>query len=114
MATKNKTKIIAFRVNPKLFSWLKNKAIEKNCNIGDLIRDAVLAYKEINLLPENMRFSNSLHVEGAKYSIMTFRLLERFIRTSKNIKDSDETINAALKFTKSEIDKLRTCSRSFN
>jgi hypothetical protein len=77
------TEIITTRISEYLSNWLKKHAEQKNCSVNDLIKECILAYKQLQEVPDSMRFSNLLEVHGAKAAIMTYRLLEVFIRTTQ-------------------------------
>lgn len=90
----NRTQHITARMDEDLVSWLKDVAEQKNCSLSDLLKESVLLYKQHYETPENMRFSNLIHTQGAKAAMMTYRLLERFIHaTEKEI--SKEIVGAA-------------------
>ena len=89
----NKTQHITARMDEDLVLWLKEMAEQKSCSLSDLLKESVLLYKQHCETPENMRFSNLIHTQGAKAAMMTYRLLERFIHKSEIV--SKETVNEA-------------------
>ena len=77
------TELITARLDIFLANWLKDHAEQKNCTLNDLIKECILLYKQLQQIPDNMQFSSLLEIQGAKAAIMTYRLLERFIRTTQ-------------------------------
>jgi hypothetical protein len=86
---------ISARIDPALATWLKEEARKRNCSLNDLIKEALLFFKEnqANDLRENMRFSDLLHVQASKAAIMTYRLLESLVQKTQS--DSKEIITKA-------------------
>lgn len=78
------TEHISARIDSNLVEWIKDIAEQKNCSLSDIIKESILLYKQHCETPENMRFSNLIHTQGAKAAMMTFRLLENFIHKTEN------------------------------
>ena len=96
---------ITARVDESLANWLKEHAEQKNCSVNDLIKESIFLYKQLYCAPDNMKFSNLLQVQGAKAAIMTYRLLEQFIRTTEE--HGKEIIVAAGNHGLQEISKWK-------
>ncbi len=104
------TESIAARIDGDLVAWLKDMAEQKNCTVNDLLKECILLYKQHSEIPENMQFSNLLHVQGAKASIMTYRLLEKFIYKTEKV--SKEIIVEAGNQGLKEIDKWKIANNN--
>lgn len=96
---------ITIRLNAELLDWLKRKSKSNLTNINNVIRDALLLYKEFDSVPKEMQFSNLLHIQGAKAAMITFRLLKKYI--SDTHEGGEELVNFTLNNIKKEFDEYR-------
>lgn len=72
--------MIGVRIDSELSAWLKEKATSNNCKVSDLIREAILVFKQAETISEDMRFSDLINTKGAKAALMSYRLLEKFVQ----------------------------------
>ena len=79
---------VTIRLDQELYEWLKQTAVIKNCKISDLIRESIVKMKKYQNVPNDMQFSDLLDIHAAKASVMTYRLLEKFIRTTQEQGDA--------------------------
>ena len=68
------------RLNPELSGWIRKKARAEKCSTSDLIRKAILTFKQVEETPDDMRFSNLINIQASKATMLTYRLLEKFIK----------------------------------
>lgn len=101
----HKNDSITIRLDKELSDWLKQKAITKNCKVSDLVRESILKYKEMEIIPDDLVFLPSLHVKGSKAALMTYRLLERL--THELIENGGEVIEAARECSQHDIEKCK-------
>ncbi len=97
--------VVTTRLDSNLNSWLKEKANSKNCKVSEIIRDAILTYKNFEELPANMQFSELMLMQGAKSAMMAYRLLARFV--AQTTKSGDEIVRTAFDFTNTEFEQFR-------
>ena len=83
--------IITARVGEELADWVKQKAKKEGINISETVKEAIKLFKEMEDIPEDMRYSPTLHIQGSKASILTFRLVEKL--AYKLIDDENELKN---------------------
>lgn len=102
----HRTQHITARMDENLVTWLKDLAEQKGCSLSDLLKESLLIYKQYCEIPENMRFSNLIHTQGAKAAIMTYRLLEKFIH--KTEQSSKEIVDEAGELGLKDIAKWKT------
>lgn len=94
---------IGLRVDTELADWLKEKAAAKNCNVSDLVREAIIVFKQLEDLPKDSKYSAMLNVKSSKAAYMTYRLLEKFIQHALP-NDGNKIIVEATTTAKKEID----------
>ena len=99
------TDVVTARIDKKLATWLREKAVSENCKINDVIKDAILAYKQFDELPKNMQFSELMLMQGAKSAMMAYRLLARFVVQAPN--GGEGMVRAAFDFTNTEFEQFR-------
>lgn len=98
---------ITVRLDSEMVDWLKKKSKNENSNISDLVRESVLLLMKTDNVPENMKFSDLLNVQGSKASIMTYQLLAYFVSHSLGKEEGKELIDKAGDYGKNEIEKWR-------
>jgi Arc/MetJ-type ribon-helix-helix transcriptional regulator len=91
--------IITARLGEELTNWLKQKVKKEGNTVSEMVKKAVKLLKEMEDIPEDMRFSPMLQVQGAKASILTFRLIEKL--APKLIDDEKDLENLLTKMEKS-------------
>ena len=101
----NENNVVSTRVNNELFACLDQQSAFTNRKISDLLRDAILLYKQQTELPEKMRFTNGFHIKADKTSILTYRLLESFIKNTQA--DVATVFNNARELAKRDFDAFR-------
>jgi len=100
----SKTEVITARVDGELSSWLREKALAKKCKINDVIKEAILAYKQLEDLPGNLQFSDSILTQGAKAAMVVSRLLINFMGT---VEGGDKLVASAIEFAKTDFELHR-------
>lgn len=101
----NQTESITIRLDRELYKWLKQTSAIRKCKISDLVRESIIKMKEYKDVPTEMQFSKLLEVHGAKAAVMTYRLLERFIKATEE--QGEEIVIAAGKQGLQEISKWK-------
>jgi len=101
----NQIESITIRLDRELYKWLKQTAAIRKYKISDLVRESIIKMKEYENVPNDMQFSKLLKIHGAKAAVMTYRLLEKFIKT--NEQKGDEIVVAAGKQGLQEISKWK-------
>jgi predicted transcriptional regulator len=101
----NKNESITVRVEPELAEWLRQNATAKNCKISDIIREAIIQFKNTTSISGEAVFSAGLNIKGARASVMTYRLLEKLVY--ELVENSNELIDAASNQAKEEIQKFK-------
>ena len=96
---------ITVRLDRELYQWLKQTAAIKKCKISDLVRESIIKMKEAENIPNDMQYSNLLEIHAAKATIMTYRLLEKFIK--KTEEQGEEIVVAAGNNALQEISKWK-------
>jgi len=104
----NQTESITIRLDRDLYKWLKQTAAIKKCKISDLVRESIIKIREYEDVPSDMQFSKLLEVHGAKAAVMTYRLLEKFIKSTAE--QGEEMVVAAGKQGLQEIAKWKAGS----
>ena len=107
----SKSKVIGTRVDSEISNWLREKALAKNCTINDVVREAILTYKQFEELPARMQFSELILTQGAKSAMMAYRLLEKFVHT---LDDGKKLVLSATEFTKAEFEEFKIQSTELN
>lgn len=96
---------ITIRLDRELYQWIKQTAVIKKCKISDLVRESIIKMKEAENIPNDMQYSNLLEIHAAKATIMTYRLLEKFIK--KTEAQGEEIVVAAGNNALQEISKWK-------
>lgn len=96
---------ITVRLDTELLQWLKNKADVNGSNISDVIRETILICKELEEVPDDMRFSNLLNTQAAKTTILILRLIENFMIAPKG--DDIKLKNKCIKDAQDDFEKFR-------
>jgi hypothetical protein len=103
---KEKT-MFGVRLNEELTNWINDKSRQNKCSVSEIICDAIILAKKLDEIPEDVRFSQLLHVQASKAAIITCRLLEKFIQLQNAEVEPREIIASALKVGKEEINALK-------
>lgn len=97
----NNKDLIAIRLNAELLDWLKQKAKNNSSTVSNVIKEAIAMYKNLDDLPEELRFSKAFSAQADKTSILIYRLIESFIRHTNS--DATDIVNTALEVARKDL-----------